>query len=92
MKQKKRSDIEFTKAILKIIGGTLIIATLVVIGILWESIWIWFYHTLFPAAPRDTLLLFWLLFLFPTVMIATALVFEGGIKAYNLTYSAEEGK
>lgn len=90
MSKKKSTDKEFFKELLRSVAGAIILILLLVIWLIWDKIWHWFYTKLFPKAPEGTLLMFWLLFLFPLLTLGIVLTVDGGIKAYKLAVPQEE--
>ena len=91
MSKKTKSDTAaFIKQLARAGIGVITLILLLVIWLIWDNIWSWFYHDLFPNAPRGTLLMFWLLFLFPLLGFGVILTIDGGIKAYRLASPAKE--
>jgi len=88
--KKKRENIEFIKQLMRAGLGAITLIILLIIWLSWDKIWLWFYHDLFPNAPKGSLLMFWLLFLFPLLGFGVILTIDGGIKAYKLASPAKE--
>ena len=89
-KKKDSSNIEFIKQVVRAGLGVITLILLLVVWLVWDKIWDWFYHDLFPNSPRGTLLMFWLLFLFPLIGFGVAMTLDGGIKAYKLASPSRE--
>ncbi|MHA1684790.1 MAG: hypothetical protein ACTSYD_00130 [Candidatus Heimdallarchaeaceae archaeon] len=83
-KKKGITDNEFARQLGRSVIGAIILIVLLVIWLLWDKIWNWFYHVLFPSAPKGTLLMFWLLILFPLLTMGIVFTVDGGIKAYKI--------
>ncbi|MHA1222948.1 MAG: hypothetical protein ACTSSG_10500 [Candidatus Heimdallarchaeaceae archaeon] len=89
MSKKEETKKEFAKQVVKGVIGALILIILLVIWFTWEGIYKSFYRT-FPNAKEGTLLIIWLVFLFPLIGCGTALAISGGWKAYRLAVPAKE--
>lgn len=83
-KAKGESNREFFKQIIRGSAGVIILIILLVLWFTWEGVYRWFYTKVAPNAPLDTLLIFWLLLLFPLLACGVALTVDGGWKAYRL--------
>ena len=89
-KRKDESKREFIKQVIRGSIGAIILIILLVLWFTWDSIYNWFYTKLAPNAPLDTLLIFWLLLLFPLLACGVALTVSGGWNAYRLAVPPKE--
>ena len=89
MSKKEQTRREFIKQILIGVGGALILILLLILWFIWDAIYASFYNS-FPNAKEGTLLIIWLLFLFPLIGSGVGLTISGGWKAYRLAVPAKE--
>ncbi|MHA1115037.1 MAG: hypothetical protein K9W45_11915 [Candidatus Heimdallarchaeum aukensis] len=85
-----KTERSFAKEVGRAIIGALVLIVLLVIWLLWDKIYHVFYNDLFPNAPKGTLLIYWLLFLFPITFGGISLLIDGGYKAYKIAVPEKE--
>ncbi|MHA1303520.1 MAG: hypothetical protein ACTSQE_07770 [Candidatus Heimdallarchaeaceae archaeon] len=86
----KKSDKNFAKHVFRSIVGALILILLLVAWIFWDKVYHVFYNYIAPKAPEGTLLMFWLLLLFPIMFCGIALLVSGGYHAYLIAAPEKE--
>jgi len=89
-KAKGESNREFIKQVIRGSIGVVILIILLVLWFTWDGVYRWFYTNVAPNSPKDTLLIFWLLLLFPLLAAGVSLTVDGGLKAYRLVAPPKE--
>lgn len=87
---KGESNREFIIQVVRGSIGVIILIILLVLWFTWDGIYRWFYNSVAPNSPKDTLLIFWLLLLFPLLAAGISLAVDGGYKAYRLVSPPKE--
>lgn len=91
-KQSIISNKEFIKQVIRGVVGAVILIILLVLWLTWDGIYDWFYTSVAPNAMEGTLLIFWLLVLFPLIGLGSALTLAGGWRAYRIAVPPKEEK
>ncbi len=85
-----KSNDSFFKQLFRAITGAIVLIALLLIWYFWDQIYHIFYTNIAPTAPKGSLLIFWLLFVFPLLAMGVALLFSGGYHAYKIATPEKE--